>query len=899
MKTIRIFLSRLRALFTQSKANSELDEELETHLALLTERFVEQGMPPDEAAAAARRQFGNSTLLQQRHREARSFTVLPVMWRDVSFAARLLRKSPGFTTVALLTLALGVGANTTVFSMINGLLLRPLNVPESGRLAVLGMYNGGPRINYAFPESLFRGVEHRHEAFAKVFAYFQAPLQVKGNGGVESFRGQMVSGEFFPALETAPLLGRTLTPDDDRKGGNPAGFAVVISQHFWETWFSRVPDVIGRKLQIDNTVFTVVGVMPKGFIGADPLEQPELFVPLATEPILDGEHNMTADGYHAWWLVVMGRLQPGVTVEQANANVSAISEAVLHETVPDTAWIARQTNQHFHFMAESGSTGFDYLRMTFRRPLAMVLAMCGGILLLACLNLASLLMARGAARQRELATRLAMGASRRRLVGQLMVESLLIAVLGTVAGLAIAPLVSHSLTALLTSGHNELHIDTSPDLRVFGFAALVALVATLLVGLVPALQATSGSLHDRIKAGLHTTQAHERRNFLPRVLLSVEVALAMVLVVGAGLLASSLVRLYMSGTGFNPRGVENIAFSMEKQPLRGDALMRLYHELGDGLRRQPAVKSVSFAAIVPLTSSAWDEDFSATSGKNVDIYLNSVGPNYFETMGIPFFAGRDFSWSDTAAEGPKVILNQTAVKVLFPGGAAIGQVVTKHSGKDTISYTVVGVAGDAKYRDMRTAAPPTAYVPMTQDNRQQWPSYYAVVRTDGPAAPLAGAARTLAQRLAPTTPAPLMTSMTSAVDDSLSVERIMALLSVFFAVCALVVTAVGLYGTLAYATARRTSEIGIRMALGAQRAQVMRMVLFQNAGVAATGTAAGLLAALLTSRALASFLYGASPRDPLVYAISIGAMVGIACAASLLPALRASRTEPIAAIRCE
>ncbi|MDR3749982.1 MAG: ABC transporter permease, partial [Terracidiphilus sp.] len=754
-------------------------------------------------------------------------------------------------------------------------------------------------INYTFPESLFRGLEHRHEVFAKVFAYFQVPLQVKGNGGVESFRGQMVSGEFFPALETAPLLGRTLTPEDDHKGGNPAGFAVVISQHFWETWFSSAPDVIGRKLQIDNTVFTVVGVMPKGFIGADPLERPELFVPLATEPILDGEHNHTAGGFHSWWLVVMGRLQPGATVEQANANVSAISEAVLHETAPDTAWVARQSNQHFHFMAESGSTGFDYLRMTFRRPLAVVLAMCGGILLLACLNLASLLMARGAARQRELATRLAMGASRRRLVMQLMVESLLIAVLGTVAGLAIAPLVSHSLSAMLTSGHSELYIDTSLDLRVFGFAALVAVVATLLIGLVPALQATSGSLHDRIKAGLHTTQAHERRKFLPRALLSVEIALAMVLVVGAGLLASSLMRLYTSGAGFNPSGVENIAFSMEKQPLRGDALMRLYHELGDGLSRQPGVKSVSFAVIVPLTHSIWDEDFSVSAGKTTEIYMNRVGPNYFQAMGISFFEGRDFSWNDSVTESCKVILNQAAVKALFPGGNAIGQVVHERSGNTTVPYEVVGVAGDAKYRDMRTVAPPTAYLAITQDSKQQWLSYTAVVRTDGPAAPLAGTARTLAQRLAPTTPAPVMTSMASVVDDSLSVERIMAMLSVFFAVCALVVTAVGLYGTLAYATARRTSEIGIRMALGARRAQVMRMVLFQNAGVAATGTAAGLLAALLTSRALASFLYGASPRDPLVYAVSIGAMVAVACAASLLPALRASRTEPIAAIRCE
>jgi predicted permease len=456
MGPLRVFFARLCALFTQIKSQSELDEELETHLELLMERFVAQGMSRKEADAAARRQFGNATLLRQRHWEARSFMFFSVLWRDLSYSARLLRKSPGFTAVALLTLALGIGANTAVFSMINGLLLRPLDVPQSGELVVLGIDRSRPRIDYSFPEPIFRSLEKRHEAFANVFAFDHAALEVKGRSGVETIEGQLVSGEFFPALETAPMLGRILTPQDDRKGGDPAGFGVVISQHFWETWFSRSPDVIGQELQIDNTVFTVVGVMPKRFVGADPLQRPELFVPLATEPILNGARSMTAAGFHGWWLTVMGRLQPATTLEAANANLSSVTSAVLHESVPDAAWIDRQMKVHLHFVAEPGSTGFTYLRMAFRRPLTAVLAMCGGILLLACLNLAGLLMARGAARQRELATRLALGASRRRLIQQLMVDSLLIAVLGTAAGLAVSPLVSESLAAIMLSGKSMM-----------------------------------------------------------------------------------------------------------------------------------------------------------------------------------------------------------------------------------------------------------------------------------------------------------------------------------------------------------------------------------------------------------------------------------------------------------
>jgi predicted permease len=375
-----------------------------------------------------------------------------------------------------------------------------------------------------------------------------------------------------------------------------------------------------------------------------------------------------------------------------------------------------------------------------------------------------------------------------------------------------------------------------------------------------------------------------------------EVALALVLVVGAGLLATSLVRLYRSGVGFDPRGVVSIAFSMDKQQLEGDALMRLYQQLDEGLSQQPGVKSVSFQFIVPLSHLHWTGRYSAPGGSPQRFYMNSVGPNYFGTMRMPLYQGREFRWADTKASGLKMILNQSAAKLLFPGEEALGQQVT--DAQEQTLYEVVAVVGDAKYSDMRAPAPPIGYVPIMQDEQKK-PSLHAVVRVDGPQGPLAAAARSLAARLAPAIPAPAFTTMDEVLNNSMNTERMMALLAVFFAGCALLVTAIGLYGTLAYATARRTSEIGIRMALGAQRTRVVAMVFGENALVAAAGSGAGLVAALFASRALASFLYGTSPRDPWVLVGSVAALIVIASAASLLPALRAARIEPMAAIRYE
>jgi predicted permease len=893
------FLLRLKALFRRQRLDREMADELAFHQAMLREKLRRQGVAAADIDTVAQRRFGRAGKWHERLRELWQFRRLENLARDSSFSARVLCKSPGFTVIAILTLALGVGANTTVFSVINGLLLRPLPVPASNQLVVLGTDDDSLPANYSFSEPLFRGLERRRRLFSEVFAFNHATMQVNGNSGNQNVEGQIVSGDFFSGLETPPLLGRTLTPADDARGGNPAGFGAVITEGFWQRWFNRAPNVVGQKLEIDKTLFTVVGVMPKRFIGADPLARPELFVPLAAEPAMHGTRSLTIAAHHAWWLTAMARMRPDTTFAQANADVAANTSAVLHEMIPDAGWVANREERHFRFTAESGSTGFTYVRQDFSKPLLAVFSMCGGILLLACLNLASLLMARGAARQKELATRLAMGATRHRLIQQLMVESILIALFGTTAGLAVAPLVGHSLSMALLGGQFETHVDTSLDLRVFAFAALAALIAALVIGLVPALRATSSDLNEQMKHGQHTTLAYERRAILPRLIMGVEVALALMLVVGAGLLATSLLRLYRSGTGFDPRGVENIPFSMDQQPLKDDALIQFYQHVGEGLRHQPGVSHVSFVVFLPFGHMTWDGNLTGPTGKTAVVDQDNIAPEYFQTMRIPLRQGRDFGWNDSRASGLKVVLNQAAVKALIRDGNPIGQFVFDPDDKPIKHYEVIGVVADAKFDDVRGPASPMAYHPMTQDDWGQSRSYYAVVRTSGPTAPLVGAAHALGAQIVPGLPLPTMLSSEEMIRDAMSSERMMALLSVFFAMCALVVTAIGLYGTLAYAAARRTSEIGIRMALGARRTQVARMVFLQNAAVAGAGTGVGVTMALLASRALASFLYGTSTRDPWVFAASIFTLALIASAASLLPAVRAAAIQPMEAIRRE
>ena len=896
MTQFRTLLSRIASLFRRNRLDSALDEELRSHIDLATAENMTLGMNRKQARIAALRSFGGLTQIKETYRQRRGLPFFDQAVRDLRYGLRQLHRSPGFTLTAILTLALGLGANTVVFSLINALLLRPLPVPHADELAVINILRSDtPEPNYSFSAPLLRALEKRHDAFQYLAAFSGRPLQVRGPSGTVNITGAMVSGQFFQLLQTPPILGRYLTPQDDQQGGTPTGFGIVISESLWRQWFNATPGAIGQKLTIANKPFTVVGVMPASFIGADPTQRPEIYAPLWAEPVLDAPYDNIASGYHSWWMNIVARRNPGVSLEQANAALQAATNPILNEAIPDANWIKDARDHHFQLSAIPGSRGFSYMQVFWAKPLTVVFAMCAVMLLLACFNLASLLLARSAARQRELATRLALGASRRQLVQQLLIESLTIAVIGTAAGMVAAPIVSRSLAAMLLGNDPFAVIDTTLDLRVFAFVALTAIVATLLVGLVPALKATSSNLNEQIKSGAHAISARDRHQLLPRILMGLEVALALVLVVGAGLLASSLTRLYRTGLGFDPQGVINLDLDMSKQQLDGEPLTRWYHSFADEISHRPGVKAVSYTSITPLSGNTWISTYkSSVSNGDRQIHMNTVAPNFFATMRIPLLAGRDFTWNDSPASGRKIILNQAAAKLLFPDRNPIGQ----HLSNGDYDSEVIAIVGDIHYANIRDAAPAGAYIAIGQDKGKK-SSYTTVVRLDGPAAPFASAARNLVAQMAPDIPVPIMTTMSTQLNESISSERMMAMLSVFFAACALLVTAIGLYGTLAYATARRTSEIGVRMALGAQRLQVVALVFRENAWVSITGCAAGLIAALLASKALASFLYGTSTRDPWVLACSVLALIAIASAASLIPAIRAAKIEPMEALRTE
>ena len=892
-------------IFRRRKLYGNLADEMRAHIEEKTEQFMREGMRCEEAAQAARCAFGNLALIEERGREAWQWPRAENLIRDLSFSARLLRRSPGFALVAILTLTLGVGANTAMFSLLNGLLLRPLPVPEAQRLVLLRL--NLTTISYSFCAPLFRALEANHDIFSQVFAFDSMTLQVRDSNGHSPVPGSLVSGEYFQALGVAPELGRALTAKDDSKSGTDTGYATVISDGFWAEHFHRDPAVLGRTLVANNVNFTIVGVMPKSFIGADANFRPQIYIPLVAEPQVDAPYNNTAGGYHTWWLRVGARLKPGSSLAQANAALSAIAPALFREVISDPKWTFDHENRDkLGIVAESGSAGYSALRTGYKNPLLVTFALCVIVLLLACINLASLLLARAARRQREIATRLAIGATRARLVQQLLIDSLLLAVLGTGAGLAIAPLVSRALAAMLIRGNSGMYLDAGIDWRVFLFAFVAALVSTVLVGLLPALQATAGELNEHMKDGSHATHSSRQRR-LPKILLGIEVALAMVLVSGAGLLGTSLMRLYQSGFGFEPHGLLMVDINAAKQPLQNEQLQRLYRDFYESLSHLPGVSAAAYTAVTPLSNSIWMGSMHTAGGGDHDVYITNVSPGYFGVMHIPMFTGRDFVWQDTPGSGRKIIINQAAAKMFFPAQQAVGRQLREMEDGDPatgkkaqeVADEVVAVVGDTKYSSLRETAPPMVYYPMTQVTDFPKPSYTVVIRADRSPDSLVAPVRQLAARMMPDFPAPFLSTMERKVNESVAAERVMAMLAGFFAASALLVTGIGLYGVLSYSTARRTSEIGIRMALGAERGQVVSMVFRENAWVALTGCAIGLVAALLGARALKTFLYGTSPRDPWVLTLSLGVLCLIAAIASLIPAIRAASVDPMKALRTE
>ncbi len=888
---IRERAMRLAGLFRVSRAEKDLADELEFHLAMRSDKYERQG--DANAAAHARRDLGSASKWKEVCRDVARARPLEDFVRDVLLAVRMLRKTPAFTAVALFTLALAVGANTAIFSLMNALVLRPLPVPNADRLVLLRLQPDN--FGYSFCYPLFRYLEeHSSRVFSDVFAFFGHDFQFRTSSGTESVHGAVVSGGYFSGLRVPALAGRYLRPSDDRIGGGADGLVVVVSDRFRRNWFGG-SDVVGRKILLDNVAFTIVGVMPDSFIGAEVAQRRDIFAPLGVEPLLDAPFNNIAAGHHSWWLRVVARLKDGVSAEQANAFLRATSRSI-----PDPQWLrGGRSLAELYVTAEAGGAGFCYLRLQFRKPLNALMVLVTIVLLIACLNVATLLMARSAAREREISTRFALGASRVRLVRQLLTESLLLAAAGTALGFAAAPVLARTLLAFLTSQQQPFEMNASPDIRVFAFTALIAAVATVLTGIAPALRSTTRELQHRMREASASLRGAERRRVWPRILLGCEVTLALVLVSGAGLLGYTLVQLHSIPVGFDPRGLLLLPLDMAKQSRDGEALVRVYHDIADLVAHVPGVSEVSLLNVIPISNSWWTGDVAAGQVRH-ELFRNNAGPDYFRVMRTPLLAGREFRWTDTDAAGRVAILNETAARQLFGAANPIGRRIQLEpdSKENKKVAEVVGVVSDARYATVRDAAPGTVYSPISQDVEKR-PSYSVAIRVQGRMERVVDAASAVIRRVAPDIPRPVALTMDRMLDEALASERMMATLALFFAGIALLITGVGLYGTLAYTTERRTGEIGIRMALGAQRSDVMSIVCVENAAIALGGCITGLLISVAASRLIAGFLYSTSPRNPVILAAAALVMAAIAAAASLIPALHAARIDPITAIRYE
>ncbi|MBV9499138.1 MAG: ABC transporter permease [Acidobacteriaceae bacterium] len=672
----------------------------------------------------------------------------------------------------------------------------------------------------------------------------------------------------------------------------------VISAGFWRSHFAADPKILGRQLKLNQIAFTIVGVMPDSFRGMDHDEHPDVFIPLESEPLVDAPFNAIAAGYRVWWMWIGARLKEGISLEQAAAFLKAKSFSLTHgKETPLTFKLNGYKLEDLYVTAESGLAGYSAVRFRFAKPLRVLMGLVGLVLLLACLNLATLLMARASARRREISTRFALGASRSRLVRQLLTECLLLSLVGTILGLLAALLLTRALALLIAPQHGirSVHIDSAPDFVVFAFTAAVALAATLLTGVAPALRSTDRRL-ENLREASFSLRAVERSRFWPRALLALEVAVALVLVTGASLLGYSLVKLHQLPLGFDPAGLVHVFMDTDHSRIRA-ASPEIYRQLTERLKRLPSVSDVSICQYVPFSSAIGMTEITVPARGHEPLWQNSIGPGYFSTMRTSLREGREFRWSDSGARANVVILNASAEKTLFPGEHALGQHVSDDRGKTW--REIVGVVEDAKYSSVRAASPPTIYYPATLELENGVSSWTFMLRVSGPVGPVISSASKVIHQDVPQLPAPVAISMEETVNDSLASERILAMLAAFFGILALLITGIGLYGTLAYITERRTGEIGIRMAVGARPSNIAFLVAVENGALAFSGCIVGLTVSLMASKQVASFLFGITPRDPFAFGAAVIAVLLVAVTASVSPALRATRIDPLSAIRYE
>ena len=891
------------------KRDADLEREFKSDLELEEEEQRENGAPPEEAYYAARRAFGNPTLIREQTHEAWGMAPIERLLQDFLYALRGFIRNPGFALVALMTLALGIGANTAVFSVVDAVMLRALPVRDPGQLvqvAFQGKHDATSFVGESFSFPLFNELRNENHVFADLAAFdswdsFEA--QSANNGSAtpgESIKGQLVSANFFSMLGVEAMMGRTFAADEDSaSGGHPVA---VISYPTWENDFRRDPHVIGKKLLVKGTPLTIVGVAPLHFSGVNPGKSFGVWIPSTmAAQVLSGHRTSLTDANNNW-LSMIGRLRSDSSDTQASQQLDALYQQVQRER--DIAnWSPQEKRDFFthHIVLLPAARGADYLRREFNRPLWILMGMVGLVLLVACANVTNLLLARARAREREIAVRIALGARGWRLLRQFLTESVLLAGAAAVLGMLFAYWGSRILVALMS-----ITLDVHPDLRVLGFTSLLALMSGIAAGIAPAIGAVRPNQSPALRAGSPKALNSNSGSHLGRALTVMQVALSLVVVFAAVLLAQTLRNLETLDPGFSRQNVLLFKLDAARAGYQDQRLTPLYQQLVDRIGSAPGVKSASYSMLTPISGGGWDnrtyiEGYTPSPSESIDVYMNGVGPRFFETLGTPLLMGRSFGPQDEAKSTCVAVINQTMVRRYFADRNPIGQHIGKWNWDGRREYEVVGVVGDAKYMSLREDVPPTAYLYIPQSPRIPGDVTFEVESAISSAAVVPEVREVLGNvdsRLI----AEDVKTLAEQVDQSLNEERLVSTVSGCFGTLALVLASIGLYGVMAYSVARRTSEIGVRMALGADRKHVFQMIISQGLRLAIAGLAIGIAAALILARLVSSFshiLYGVRATDPVtIIGVSL-TLTGVAALACFVPAHRAMSVEPMVTLRYE
>ena len=844
--------------------------------------------------------------------------------RDLRYALRTLARTPGFTAIAILTLALGIGANTAIFTLLDQILLRLLPVQNPQELVLLtmrGRHYGSNWGGNAISHPMFRDFAAHNEVFTDMFARFPFDASISFNGQAEHVQIEMVSGTYFSTLGVNPILGRVFTPEDDRLPG--AYPYVILSNAFWKSRFSSDPEVIGKNLVVNNYSMTVVGVLQPGFDGIELGRSPKLFVPIMMQKqMMVGNPTDMLKERRNRWVNTFGRLKPGITREQAKASLQPFMHSMLEMEVKEKAFAHASPYDREQFLKcyidlLPGSQGRSYTRQTLSTPLWVLMATTGLVLLIACANLANLLLVRGSARKKEIAIRLAMGATRPRIIAQLLIESLSLSLFGALAGLALAYWADKALmAAYLPSDSGGLKISTTPDLRILLFTLAVTVVTGVLFGLMPALQTTKPNVASTLKdeAAAVVGGGH---GALRKSLVIAQVTLSLLLLIGAGLFTKSLGNLRNLGPGFSAQNLVGFEIDPSYSGYTVARLKAFYPQLLETLSSIPGVQSTGLAAVRILEDNEWDSSMTVegfnppTPDAHPEPYMNQISPNYFATLGVPIVNGRDFRPNDTreVKHNPEeqgelgwspavVMINETFAKKYFAGHNPVGMHIGFGSDPGTpTDMEIIGVAKDIKYTNLRDEIPPQAYLPYMTDHFLGGMVIY--VRTTADPTFLMSSIRSKLRDLDPNIPISNMRTTEVQISNSLSSERMIASLSAVFGLLATLLAVIGLYGVMAYTVAQRTREVGIRMALGAAQGNVIWMVMREVLILIAVGVAAGVPASLALTKLVQSQLFGLTPHDPATLIFATIALAAVASAAGYIPAWRASRLDPVKALRYE